>query len=84
LPQYTQLLRDLTKRSNAVLFGVVEDLLDSAVGERPPIWTTALLHDERQRFLEQLLRIRNEFVEGNRSMLMKALHPEDYVEAATA
>jgi anaerobic magnesium-protoporphyrin IX monomethyl ester cyclase len=83
LPQYKQLLRDLTRKSNAVLFHVVEDLLDAVSEERPPIWNTTMLNNERQRFLEQLLEIRNGFVESNRRVLMQALHPEDYMQAVT-
>jgi anaerobic magnesium-protoporphyrin IX monomethyl ester cyclase len=84
LPQYRQQLKSLTQRSNAVLFHVVEDLLDAVVEERPAVWTTGRLNDERQRFLQQLLEIRNGFVEGNRPVLMRALHPENYAPAATA
>lgn len=43
-----------------------------------------MLEAERQRFLQQLLTTRNEFIGRHQRVLLQALHPGDVVEAAIA
>ncbi len=84
LSQYKQAIRDLTRASNDVLFSVVEDLIDTVEQGRPKTWTTAMLEAERQKFLQQLLTTRNEFIERRQRVLLQALHRKDVPEAAIA
>lgn len=76
LPRYKTAIREITRASNEVLFGVVEDLLDAAAQPRPAAWTTARLRAAQQTFLERFLSERNGFIGRHQQVLMEALHPE--------
>jgi anaerobic magnesium-protoporphyrin IX monomethyl ester cyclase len=76
LPQYREALRRITENSNAVLFRVVEDLVEFHESGRPHSWSNAKLDAQRQKFLAELLRQRNGFIERHEGTLLRALHPE--------
>ena len=73
LDGYIESIRGLTRRSNDVLFAVMEDLLDVAVKGSFSSWTTAEFHAERERFFDELLAARNGFVSRHQRVLMEAI-----------
>jgi anaerobic magnesium-protoporphyrin IX monomethyl ester cyclase len=84
LPEYKQRLRAVTRKSNDVLFGVVENLLELAESNAPPQWSNAELDGLRRVFLEELLRERDDFVLRNQESMLRTLHPERQPTAAGA
>lgn len=84
LARYKEALRGITRASNEVLFGVVEDLLDAVEQSRPGAWTADMVNARRQEFLEQLLAERNAFVGRHQRVLLQTLHPEETAVSAIA
>src|SRR5262249_51653873 len=73
LENYVESIRDLTRRSNEVLFAVVEDLLDVAETGCSSAWTTPKFHSQREQFVDELLATRNGFVGRHQRVLMAAI-----------
>ena len=83
LADYRGAIKQITKESNEVLFGVVEELADAARrGVRASLSQDDLARDSRA-FLERLLDERNAFVVRNEQALVDALRLPP-VEAAVA
>ncbi len=74
----------MTKKSNDVLFGVVENLLQVAESGAPQRWSNAQLDGLRRIFLEELLRERDGFVGLDQESMLRTLHPERGPMAARA
>jgi len=71
--QYKETLRDITKRSNALLLQVVEDLSYRFSDNRPLAWAPAVVEQARKGFLDELLKERDAFVYGNEQILIDTL-----------
>jgi hypothetical protein len=84
LTRYKLELRKITQESNAVLFQVVDDLLDAFLKDQAHSWSADLLGRKRDAFLNRMLDARNAFVASNQDALMRALHPERAAELVTA
>ncbi|HET8888565.1 MAG TPA: radical SAM protein [Candidatus Angelobacter sp.] len=84
MEEYKNTLRFITQKSNEVLFGIVQDLLDNAEKGLPQNSSHAKLDQRKQQFLDELLLERNGFVERNQDLFLNMLHPERIREAATA
>jgi hypothetical protein len=76
LNRYKKELRKITAESNAILFQVVDDLLDNYESGRPHSWSASLLGRERDSFLQRMLEARNAFVASNQAIMMHALYPD--------
>ncbi|HEV2302736.1 MAG TPA: radical SAM protein [Stellaceae bacterium] len=84
LNSYKEELRAITRESNAVLFRIVDDLLEGFLRNRPHSWSAGALARRRDAFLKRMIEARNAFVAGNQDVLMRALHPEKAAEFAAA
>lgn len=73
LPAYRAALRDLTAASNAVLFGVVDDVAQSIEDGRRPAWTADALQRDCQRFVGRLLEMRNAFIARSQEEIVRTL-----------
>lgn len=82
MEEYRQVVREVTRESNAVLFEVVGQLLEAAWRVEPEAvalpadatgWTTEGLKQRRQEFLGWLLAARNAFVARHQAELMASL-----------
>ena len=82
LPQYRRAVSAITQASNAVLFRVVEDLLEMVSPGRPQTSTTAMMEFERQQFLDQLLNARDGFVARHQRILLQVSRPTEMTETA--
>jgi anaerobic magnesium-protoporphyrin IX monomethyl ester cyclase len=80
LRQYKQALRELTRASNDVLFQVVEDTAREFSDDVPNPWTKQLLDEQCQRFLDQLVNLRDGFMLRHQDELLRALGREREVE----
>jgi anaerobic magnesium-protoporphyrin IX monomethyl ester cyclase len=70
---YRETLRQITQASNAVLFEVVEELVDACrAGAASPV-SRAVLAQQSHAFVERLLEARNAFVLANQDELLAAL-----------
>lgn len=77
LADYSLRLRGITSASNAVLFNVVEELVDRCRhGLTLPQGFAVNLARESNRFVRDLTRERDAFVFRNQSALLRALEPE--------
>jgi radical SAM superfamily enzyme YgiQ (UPF0313 family) len=76
LAEYKHVLRQITQESNAILFQVVDDLLETFLNKRPRSWSAELLGRQRDAFLNRMLEGRNSFVVRNQDVLMRALYPD--------
>jgi hypothetical protein len=76
MPRYKKKLREITKTSNDLLLRVVEDLsYVYSDGKKNP-WDAAEVETFRQRILDDLVAMRDEFVYRHQTALLKALeHP---------
>lgn len=84
LNEYKKVLRRITRQSNAVLFQVVDDLLENFLNNRPHSWSAPMLGVRRDAFLSQMLDARNSFVRSNQGVLMRALRGHEAAEPAMA
>jgi hypothetical protein len=73
IEKYKETLRDLCKRSNALLLRVVEDLSWRFSENRPLTWSADVVEQARQSFLDELLRERDAFVYANEDILIATL-----------
>jgi anaerobic magnesium-protoporphyrin IX monomethyl ester cyclase len=74
---YRETLRGITQASNAVLFDVVEELVQQCrIGVASPAMSKAHLAERCRNFVDELLRQRNAFVLLSQSELLRALEPE--------
>jgi radical SAM superfamily enzyme YgiQ (UPF0313 family) len=71
--EYKETLRDITKRSNALLLQVVEDLSHQFSDNRAVTWSPEVVEKARQGFLDELLRERDAFVYSNEQILIDTL-----------
>jgi hypothetical protein len=76
MAEYQDTLRDITAKSNEMLFKVVEDMADTVLNGKPHRWTTEILRAECMRFLEEFHRERNAFVLRNQPMLLQVLRED--------
>ncbi len=76
LAGYKRELQQITQESNAVLFQVVDDLLETYLNGRPHAWSASRLGQRRDAFLARMLNARNTFVAANQDVLMRALYPD--------
>lgn len=76
LAGYKRELQQITQESNAVLFQVVDDLLETYVNGHPHAWSASRLGQRRDAFLARMLNARNTFVAANQDVLMRALYPD--------
>jgi anaerobic magnesium-protoporphyrin IX monomethyl ester cyclase len=74
---YRNTLRRLTKSSNEVLFGVVEDLVHSFVGKHRLQHSQQMLQQQCRDFVDELLRERRAFVLRMKPHFLKALATEE-------
>jgi len=70
---YKETLRDITKRSNALLLQVVEDLSYRCSDNRSLTWSAEAVEEARESFLDELLRERDAFVYANQEILIETL-----------
>jgi anaerobic magnesium-protoporphyrin IX monomethyl ester cyclase len=73
IKEYRRTLRDIIRRSNEVLFQVVEDMCESYDQGRPHRWSAEELHEQCQGFMESFLSERNAFVLRHQDTLLEAL-----------
>lgn len=73
IEEYKEMLRDITKRSNALLLQVVEDLSYRFSDNRPLTWSPEVVEQARESFLDELLRERDAFVYANEQILIETL-----------
>lgn len=73
---YKEELRRITQESNAILFQVVDDLLDTYLTGKSHSWSASLLGRQRDLYLRRMLEARNSFVASNQAVMMRALHPD--------
>lgn len=73
IDEYKETLRDITKRSNALLLQVVEDLSYRFSDNRPLTWSPEAVEEARESFLDELLRERDAFVYANEKILIETL-----------
>ena len=76
MAEYQDTLRDITAKSNEMLFKVVEDMADTVISGRPHRWTTEILRSECMRFLDEFHRERNAFVLRNQPALLRVLRED--------
>ncbi|ABF41337.1 Fe-S protein, radical SAM family [Candidatus Koribacter versatilis Ellin345] len=84
LEEYRRRLAAVTKKSNDVLFSVMDNLLEVAEFDAAERWDNARLDALRREFLEELLRERDAFVEHNQSTMLRVLRAQPVQEAASA
>src|SRR5690242_2090290 len=73
IDEYKETLRDVTKRSNALLLQVVEDLSYQFSDNRPLNWSPDAIEQSREQFLDELLRERDAFVYANETIFIDTL-----------
>ena len=74
--RYKKKLREITKTSNHLLLSVVEDLSYVYSDGKENPWDAAEVETFRQRVLDDLITMRDEFVYRHQTVLLKALeHP---------
>jgi radical SAM superfamily enzyme YgiQ (UPF0313 family) len=73
LALYEQALRRITRRSNAVLLDVVEELVHAFTQGRPANCSAETLQVESGVLVEDLLRERREFILRNQDILLQSL-----------
>src|SRR5690349_19653239 len=71
--EYKETLRGITKRSNALLLHVVEDLSYRFSDNRPLTWSPEAVEQSREQFLDELLRERDTFVYANETIFIDTL-----------
>src|SRR5690349_985370 len=71
--EYKETLRGITKRSNALLLQVVEDLSYQFSDNRPLNWSPEAVEQSREQFLDELLRERDTFVYANETIFIDTL-----------
>src|SRR5262249_42072245 len=81
---YRKRLRAITKRSNALLFRVVDDISLTYTDGVPHDWTALELRRSCQSFLDAFLDERNAFVVRNQKVLLDALERDAAREPALA
>jgi anaerobic magnesium-protoporphyrin IX monomethyl ester cyclase len=79
LPAYRNRLTSITRRSNAVLFDVVEDVAKACMGERHQRFQAAELEETCKSFLSEFCADREAFILQNQEMMLARL---DEVRAA--
>jgi anaerobic magnesium-protoporphyrin IX monomethyl ester cyclase len=84
MTEYKRALRDLTSASNGVLFEIVEDTARAFAEDQPNRWTKEMLDRECQRFLKELVDLRDGFMLRHQGELLRALGREAIAEAACA
>jgi radical SAM superfamily enzyme YgiQ (UPF0313 family) len=84
MAEYKQKLRELTQASNDVLFRIVEDTARAFSDDLPNRWTKELLEVECQRFLDQLLKLRDGFMLRHQEELLQALGNKPVAEGVCA
>lgn len=70
---YVQTLREITRKSNALLFGVVDALWQAHVSGTPHDLRPSELRQQCQLFSEELLLTRNGFVARHQELLMACI-----------
>lgn len=76
ISRYEKSLRRITKESNSLLLQVVEDLSYVFSDGRENPWSADEVEKKRQRFLEDLLKIRNTFVYRHQRILLDTLEQD--------
>jgi radical SAM superfamily enzyme YgiQ (UPF0313 family) len=84
LTRYKHELQQITQESNAVLFQVVDDLLETFLNNQAHSWSASVLSRRRDAFLKRMLAARNAFVASNQKVLMRALSPDGATDLVTA
>jgi anaerobic magnesium-protoporphyrin IX monomethyl ester cyclase len=78
---YKKELRRITRQSNDLLFGIVEDLCDAYEAGSPHQWSATALQSECGEFLERLVLERNRFIARHQRVLMDVLERRGLVAA---
>lgn len=73
---YKRTLRDITQRSNTVLFEVVEDLCDAHAHGASHSWSAGALQERSEAFLDQLVAERNAFIGRHQRILMQVIQQQ--------
>ena len=73
MPRYKKKLREITKTSNQLLLSVVEDLSYVYSDGKENPWDAAEVETFRQRILDDLITMRDEFVYRHQTALLEAL-----------
>jgi len=73
LPVYRSRLQDITKRSNEVLFAVVEDLAHAFMEGRKPAYSKEMLQEQCEQFVDELLQQRDLFVFSRKMFFFQEL-----------
>jgi anaerobic magnesium-protoporphyrin IX monomethyl ester cyclase len=73
MTNYTKTLRRITKKSNSLLLGVVEDLSYVFSDGKENPWIPEAVEDSRKRILEEFITARDAFVCRNEAILLDAL-----------
>jgi radical SAM superfamily enzyme YgiQ (UPF0313 family) len=76
LARYRSILRGLTRRSNAVLFDVVEDLVGGLQEGHAPTRSPASLEAQCRAFVDELIEERNAFILQSQPLLLSTLRSE--------
>jgi radical SAM superfamily enzyme YgiQ (UPF0313 family) len=76
LDGYQEALRHITRRSNAVLFDVVEELAHAFTQGRPASCSAETLQAQSGALVQQLLRERTEFIMRNQDILLQSLESQ--------
>jgi len=84
LPAYRELLRDITKASNSLLFQVVEEMSYSFSDGHPNSWSAEALREKCKGFADTFISERNNFVYWNQNILLEALREDPIREAVPA
>lgn len=79
---YTGALRDITQRSNELLFRVVEDLCDAYTSDAPHRWSATILQSQCAEFLDSLVAERDRFIARHQRVLMSALEGHSHAAAS--
>ena len=76
MEDYKRTLRRITKTSNEFLLQVVEDLTYVFSEGRETKWTSAVIEEHRDGFLNELLAERDSFVYRNETIILSALETD--------
>jgi anaerobic magnesium-protoporphyrin IX monomethyl ester cyclase len=82
--EYKEMLREITRDANELLFRVVEDTSYVFTDGAPSVWTPEAVRAECEVFRRRFLTERNSFIGSNQHILMEALKEEIEREAAYA
>jgi anaerobic magnesium-protoporphyrin IX monomethyl ester cyclase len=73
LPAYQEVVREITRASNEVLFQIVEDTADVFSSGKPSSWSARELQAQSRGFTDRLIRTRDAFILKNQDLLLQSL-----------